>query len=235
MGISDMLMTMITLMTCFRAFESSRGNSKYHYYGIRVKPDSPLNRLQEDTQYMAMRQQPVHQKQRSPFLALYLPLFHPSLSPKSSSFNNVRFIFFSVNVSHFRPVFPSSLSSEARDVYRSLFVDMSFSLLPVVECNAEAIDCDVRFIFADLFHIQPLSCLCRFKPLQKVDGMPDNLCVNSHCNNTPEQSVAAQSQHHQQYIGQCIRRCEPYFIWHLQTHVHFHSISCLSPVFNQRV
>ncbi|XP_061739537.1 DNA-binding protein RFX2 isoform X4 [Nerophis ophidion] len=81
----------------------TRGNSKYHYYGIRVKPDSPLNRLQEDTQYMAMRQQPVHQKQR-------------------------------------------------------------------------------------------------FKPLQKVDGMSDNLCVSSHCNNTPEQSVAAQSQHHQQYI-----------------------------------
>lgn len=46
---------------------STRGNSKYHYYGIRVKPDSPLNRLQEDTQYMAMRQQPVHQKQRSGF------------------------------------------------------------------------------------------------------------------------------------------------------------------------
>uniref|UniRef100_A0A4W5RCJ5 DNA-binding protein RFX2 n=1 Tax=Hucho hucho TaxID=62062 RepID=A0A4W5RCJ5_9TELE len=42
----------------------TRGNSKYHYYGIRLKPDSPLNRLQEDSQYMAMRQQPVHQKQR---------------------------------------------------------------------------------------------------------------------------------------------------------------------------
>ncbi|KAG8594040.1 hypothetical protein GDO81_001034 [Engystomops pustulosus] len=42
----------------------TRGNSKYHYYGIRLKPDSPLNRLQEDTQYMAMRQQPIHQKQR---------------------------------------------------------------------------------------------------------------------------------------------------------------------------
>ncbi len=41
-----------------------RGNSKYHYYGIRVKPDSPLNRLQEDMQYMALRQQPVQQKQR---------------------------------------------------------------------------------------------------------------------------------------------------------------------------
>uniref|UniRef100_A0A8B9JRU2 Regulatory factor X, 3 (influences HLA class II expression) n=1 Tax=Astyanax mexicanus TaxID=7994 RepID=A0A8B9JRU2_ASTMX len=40
------------------------GNSKYHYYGIRVKPDSPLNRLQEDMQYMALRQQPVQQKQR---------------------------------------------------------------------------------------------------------------------------------------------------------------------------
>ncbi|XP_033820609.1 DNA-binding protein RFX2 isoform X2 [Periophthalmus magnuspinnatus] len=82
----------------------TRGNSKYHYYGIRVKPDSPLNRLQEDTQYMAMRQQPVHQKQR-------------------------------------------------------------------------------------------------FKPLQKVDGMSDSLCGSSqHCSSTPEQSVAAQSQHHQQYI-----------------------------------
>lgn len=49
---------------CLFLTEPSRGNSKYHYYGIRVKPDSPLNRLQEDTQYMAMRQQPVHQKQR---------------------------------------------------------------------------------------------------------------------------------------------------------------------------
>uniref|UniRef100_A0A8C2DBI2 Transcription factor RFX3 n=1 Tax=Cyprinus carpio TaxID=7962 RepID=A0A8C2DBI2_CYPCA len=45
----------------------TRGNSKYHYYGIRVKPDSPLNRLQEDMQYMALRQQPVQQKQRVQF------------------------------------------------------------------------------------------------------------------------------------------------------------------------
>lgn len=45
--------------------------------------------------------------------------------------------------------------------------------------------------------------LCfRFKPLQKVDGMSDSLCGSSqHCSSTPEQSVAAQSQHHQQYIG----------------------------------
>ncbi|KAM5237833.1 DNA-binding protein RFX2 [Ctenodactylus gundi] len=42
----------------------TRGNSKYHYYGIRLKPDSPLHRLQEDAQYMAMRQQPLHQKPR---------------------------------------------------------------------------------------------------------------------------------------------------------------------------
>ncbi|XP_029541975.1 DNA-binding protein RFX2-like isoform X2 [Oncorhynchus nerka] len=82
----------------------TRGNSKYHYYGIRLKPDSPLNRLQEDSQYMAMRQQPMHQKQR-------------------------------------------------------------------------------------------------FKPLQKVDGMGDSLSGGSqHPASTPEQSVAAQSQHHQQYI-----------------------------------
>ncbi|XP_039622568.1 DNA-binding protein RFX2 isoform X3 [Polypterus senegalus] len=82
----------------------TRGNSKYHYYGIRLKPDSPLNRLQEDSQYMAMRQQPVHQKQR-------------------------------------------------------------------------------------------------FKPLQKVDGMGDGLSNSAqHPAATPEQSVAAQSQHHQQFI-----------------------------------
>lgn len=32
--------------------------------------------------------------------------------------------------------------------------------------------------------------------------MSDSLCGSSqHCNSTPEQSVAAQSQHHQQYIG----------------------------------
>ncbi|XP_068276551.1 DNA-binding protein RFX2 isoform X4 [Nyctibius grandis] len=42
----------------------TRGNSKYHYYGIRLKPESPLNRLQEDTRYIAMRQQPAHQRQR---------------------------------------------------------------------------------------------------------------------------------------------------------------------------
>ncbi|KAF7695630.1 DNA-binding protein RFX2 isoform X1 [Silurus meridionalis] len=82
----------------------TRGNSKYHYYGIRVKPDSPLNQLQDDTQYMAMRQQPIHQKQR-------------------------------------------------------------------------------------------------FKPLQKMGGMSDCISFGSpHSSSTPEQSVAAQSQHHQQYI-----------------------------------
>lgn len=42
----------------------SRGNSRYHYYGIRLKPDSPLNQLPEDTQYMAMRQQSTHQRPR---------------------------------------------------------------------------------------------------------------------------------------------------------------------------
>ncbi|XP_038633942.1 DNA-binding protein RFX2 isoform X3 [Scyliorhinus canicula] len=83
----------------------SGGNSKYHYYGIRLKPDSPLNRLQEDMQYMAMRQQPVHQKQR-------------------------------------------------------------------------------------------------FKPMQKLDGVGDNMPGNGQhaATTTPEQSVAAQSQHHQQFL-----------------------------------
>lgn len=53
----------------------------------------------------------------------------------------------------------------------------------------------------------PFSLVCavplsRFKPLQKVDGMGDNLAGGAQNSAaTPEQSVAAQSQHHQQFIG----------------------------------
>ena len=39
-----------------------RGNSKYHYYGIRVKPGSSLNQLSEDGSSSAVRQQPSSQK-----------------------------------------------------------------------------------------------------------------------------------------------------------------------------
>ncbi|XP_062367712.1 MHC class II regulatory factor RFX1-like, partial [Cinclus cinclus] len=42
----------------------TRGNSKYHYYGLRIKAGSPLLRLVEDQQHLAMRQQPFAQKQR---------------------------------------------------------------------------------------------------------------------------------------------------------------------------
>lgn len=42
----------------------TRGNSKYHYYGLRIKASSPLLRLMEDQQHMAMRGQPFSQKQR---------------------------------------------------------------------------------------------------------------------------------------------------------------------------
>lgn len=46
------------LSTCIR------GNSKYHYYGLRIKAGSSLLRLMEDQQHLAMRQQPFSQKQR---------------------------------------------------------------------------------------------------------------------------------------------------------------------------
>ncbi|KAM3864126.1 MHC class II regulatory factor RFX1a [Diretmus argenteus] len=42
----------------------TRGNSKYHYYGLRIKAGSSLIRLMEDQQYLAMRQQPFTHKQR---------------------------------------------------------------------------------------------------------------------------------------------------------------------------
>ncbi|XP_014663299.1 PREDICTED: DNA-binding protein RFX2-like isoform X3 [Priapulus caudatus] len=42
----------------------TRGNSKYHYYGIRIKASSPLNAYSDDVGYMAMRQQPVNQGKR---------------------------------------------------------------------------------------------------------------------------------------------------------------------------
>ncbi|KAG7243624.1 hypothetical protein INR49_011181, partial [Caranx melampygus] len=43
----------------------TRGNSKYHYYGLRIKAGSSLLRLMEDQQHLAMRQQPFSQKQRA--------------------------------------------------------------------------------------------------------------------------------------------------------------------------
>ncbi|XP_068606827.1 MHC class II regulatory factor RFX1-like [Brachionichthys hirsutus] len=42
----------------------TRGNSKYHYYGLRIKSSSPLLRLMDEQQHMAMRQQPFAQKHR---------------------------------------------------------------------------------------------------------------------------------------------------------------------------
>lgn len=39
-----------------------RGNSKYHYYGIRIKPDSPLNNFQMESIVEARRQQPAQKR-----------------------------------------------------------------------------------------------------------------------------------------------------------------------------
>lgn len=40
-----------------------RGNSRYHYYGIRLKPSSTLNQLMPDETPVAMRQ-PTHPQRR---------------------------------------------------------------------------------------------------------------------------------------------------------------------------
>lgn len=42
----------------------TRGNSKYHYYGIRVKPNSPLNQISEEVSTTALRQQSATQAKR---------------------------------------------------------------------------------------------------------------------------------------------------------------------------
>ncbi|XP_033116310.1 transcription factor RFX3-like isoform X1 [Anneissia japonica] len=42
----------------------TRGNSKYHYYGIRIKSTSPLNMYQDDVGHTAMRQQPLNTGKR---------------------------------------------------------------------------------------------------------------------------------------------------------------------------
>lgn len=115
-------------------FSSRRGNSKYHYYGIRVKPDSPLNRLQEDMQYMALRQQPVQQKQR---YHAHAPAAHASVPPTSE---------------------------------------------------------DVPSAF-------------RFKPVQKFDSCAgENYSGGGQTHpGAAEQTVIAQRQHHQQFLGQRLR------------------------------
>ncbi|XP_022254437.1 DNA-binding protein RFX2-like [Limulus polyphemus] len=42
----------------------TRGNSKYHYYGIRVKPNSPLNHILEAANSSALRHQPINPAKR---------------------------------------------------------------------------------------------------------------------------------------------------------------------------
>ncbi|XP_063147055.1 DNA-binding protein RFX2 isoform X2 [Candoia aspera] len=90
----------------------TRGNSKYHYYGIRLKPESPLNRLQEDAQYMAMRQQPAHQKQRyrpsqkSEGAAEGGPISTPHTSPEESVAAQCQHHQQYINVTHVLPEFP---------------------------------------------------------------------------------------------------------------------------------
>lgn len=74
------------------------------------------------------------------------------------------------------------------------YFGMKAGIVPTLKCT---------FFLIPQTQLTYMSCLYRFKPLQKVDGMSDSLCGSSqHCNSTPEQSVAAQSQHHQQYIGE---------------------------------
>uniref|UniRef100_A0A8C5M573 DNA-binding protein RFX2 n=1 Tax=Leptobrachium leishanense TaxID=445787 RepID=A0A8C5M573_9ANUR len=132
----------------------TRGNSKYHYYGIRLKPDSPLNRLQEDTQYMAMRQQPIHQKQR--FLES-----HEKYSSKTSGGPRL--------------------------------LDPAVGNRPCISCIGKSLPDGMEAPFL----LPSRSCTIRYRPSQKMDGMGEN--TNSQ-HTSPEQSVVAQSQHHQQFI-----------------------------------
>ncbi|XP_042576742.1 MHC class II regulatory factor RFX1-like isoform X2 [Cyprinus carpio] len=63
----------------------TRGNSKYHYYGLRIKASSSLLRLMEDQQHLAMRQQPFSQKQRWIHVLSFI-----------SCYQSLRFLCFSV-------------------------------------------------------------------------------------------------------------------------------------------
>lgn len=112
----DLDKTFLSSHSCFRSIvccrlktsycpSFDRGNSKYHYYGLRIKAGSSLVRLMEDQQHLAMRQQPFSQKQRCRlsktsitysgfllsiflfnllFIALSLRLFYINLNPPLS-------------------------------------------------------------------------------------------------------------------------------------------------------
>uniref|UniRef100_A0A671QX85 MHC class II regulatory factor RFX1-like n=1 Tax=Sinocyclocheilus anshuiensis TaxID=1608454 RepID=A0A671QX85_9TELE len=62
----------------------TRGNSKYHYYGLRIKASSSLLRLMEDQQHLAMRQQPFSQKQRWTHVLSFIPCYRSGLSDIST-------------------------------------------------------------------------------------------------------------------------------------------------------
>uniref|UniRef100_A0A8C9ZPR1 DNA-binding protein RFX2 n=1 Tax=Sander lucioperca TaxID=283035 RepID=A0A8C9ZPR1_SANLU len=98
------------------------------------------------------------------------------------------------------PVNAASFGKLIRSVFMGLRTRRLGTRYKQEEVVADAEDADN--ILQNPANIHALSStVYRFKPLQKVDGMSDSLCGSSqHCNSTPEQSVAAQSQHHQQYI-----------------------------------
>jgi len=55
-------MQLDTEVVCLSSVCCCRGNSKYHYYGIRVIPGSALNQLSDDGTSSNVRQQPSSQK-----------------------------------------------------------------------------------------------------------------------------------------------------------------------------
>ena len=58
----DVFVILLQCVYDYCAVLNCRGNSKYHYYGIRIKPSSPLNQLSDHDSQVAMRQSPSAQK-----------------------------------------------------------------------------------------------------------------------------------------------------------------------------
>ena len=66
----------------------------------------------------------------------------------------------------------------------------------------------LHFLYKSIFAFFP-SNISRYKPMQKVDGVADGFTGSGQQTGTSvEQTVIAQSQHHQQFLG--MLRCNAY-------------------------
>lgn len=142
-----------------------RGNSKYHYYGLRIKAGSSLLRLMEDQQHLAMRQQPFSQKQR---YFCDQPHIFVLTSP-------VKFWWFAFRITH---AFVALLSSTCAGLLSAQIIFENHKSNSQVTPKPEILLCspDYRDMQLNTTSSQDVRCQCSLTLLQLTDAVLFPFC-----------------------------------------------------------